>query len=145
MDLEALSQYLTQNLFTVCSSKMASANECQGKLKSVQRGCCLMENVLLKTLSTLNISVFRLLNTEFLYSFCNKVENCSSNSVAFEVVFSPGVENARKPQLTPRKGKESLSKQQLEEKMKAAEKRRTVGNSSMLDQRAPTFKTTSQA
>lgn len=104
-----------------------------------------MENVLLKTLSTLNISVFRLLNTEFLYSFCNKVENCSSNSVAFEVVFSPGVENARKPQLTPRKGKESLSKQQLEEKMKAAEKRRTVGNSSMLDQRAPTFKTTSQA
>ena len=89
--------------------------------------------------------MFRLFNTEFLYSFCNKVENCSSNSVAFEVVFSPGVENARKPRLTPRKGKESLNKQQLEEKMKAAEKRRTVGYSSMFGQRVPTSKTISQA
>lgn len=60
------------------------------------------------------------------------MENCSSNSVAFEVVFSPGKENARKPQLTPRKAKESLNKQHLEEKMKAAEKRRTVGNSQFL-------------
>lgn len=124
---------------------MASAIECQGKLKSVQSGCCLIGNVLLKAFSTLNISVFRLLNTKFLYSLCNKEENCSSNSVAFEVVFSPGVENARKPRLTPRKGKDSLNKQQLDEKMKAAEKRRTVGYSSMLGQRAPTFKTFSQA
>jgi len=73
------------------------------------------------------------------------VENCSSNSVAFEVVFSPGAENARKPRLTPRKGKESLNKQQWDEKMKAAEKRRTVGYNSMFDQRAPTFKTISEA
>lgn len=72
------------------------------------------------------------------------MENCSSNSVAFEVIFSPGVENARKPRLTPRKGKENLNKQQLEEKMKAAEKRRKVGNSSMLGERLLTFKISSQ-
>lgn len=44
--------------------------------------------------------------------------------MAYEVIFSPKVENARKPRLTPRRGKEN--KQQIEEKMKAAEKRRKV-------------------
>ena len=44
--------------------------------------------------------------------------------MAYEVIFSPKLENARKPRLTPRRGKEN--KQQIEEKMKAAEKRRKV-------------------
>ena len=44
--------------------------------------------------------------------------------MAFEVMLSPGVENARKPRLTPRKG--NLSKQRLEEKQQIAEKNRKV-------------------
>lgn len=50
--------------------------------------------------------------------------------MAYEVIFSPKVENARKPRLTPIRAKETLNKQQIEEKMKAAEKRRKVKISS---------------
>lgn len=50
--------------------------------------------------------------------------NCTGTSVAFEVMLSPKVENARKPRLTPLKGKESFNIQLLVEKQLAAEKRR---------------------
>lgn len=50
----------------------------------------------------------------------------SGNGVAYDLILSPKVENARKPHLTPLKGKEN--KEQLEEKMTAAEMRKKVGN-----------------
>lgn len=49
-------------------------------------------------------------------------ETPSSNGVAYDLILSPKVENARKPRLTPRRGKEN--KEQLDEKMKAVEKRK---------------------
>lgn len=50
----------------------------------------------------------------------------SGNGVAYDLILSPKVENARKPRLTPQRGKEN--KEQLEEKMTAAEMRKKVGN-----------------
>ena len=50
----------------------------------------------------------------------------SGNGVAYDLILSPKVENARKPRLTPLKGKEN--KEELEEKMTAAEMRKKVGN-----------------
>lgn len=58
--------------------------------------------------------------------FSEQAVNSRRNSVAFEVLLSPKVQNARKPRLTPLKGKENLNIQLLEEKQLAAEKRRKV-------------------
>lgn len=58
--------------------------------------------------------------------FCEQAGNCTGTSVAFEVMLSPKVKNARKPRLTPLKGKESFNIQLLVEKQLAAEKRRKV-------------------
>ena len=52
-------------------------------------------------------------------------EDFTSNGVAFEVIISPGRENARKPNVTPKK-KENLSKEELDERMEAAKIRRNV-------------------
>ncbi|XP_067033259.1 golgin subfamily A member 6-like protein 26 isoform X1 [Acropora muricata] len=90
--------------------------------------------------SMLNGTALRIRNTNFLLSrklakYLSSLEEVafptlagkrmawsSGNSVAYDLILSPKVENARKPHLTPLKGKEN--KEQLEEKMTAAEMRK---------------------
>lgn len=57
-------------------------------------------------------------------------EHSTSAGVAYEVILSPKVETARKPRLTPLRGKEN--KKQLDERMKAAEERRKSIEGEML-------------
>jgi hypothetical protein len=49
----------------------------------------------------------------------------AATAISYEVILSPRVENARQPQLTPKR-QEILTRQDIDEKIAAAEKRRKV-------------------